>query len=173
MRIYLVGFMGSGKTYLGRQLASRLGFQFFDLDQEMERQTGKTISQIFEEEGETFFRNLEASSLRLTEKLSNCIIATGGGAPCFFQNMAWMNDHGITIYLQAKPDLLARRLENEAHQRPLLEGKNGQPLLDLIEKKLVERVGFYEQAHLSLEILDDGEEAEEELAKYLWRFVKI
>lgn len=150
--------MGSGKSYIGRPLAAKLGFQFVDVDDIIEHTEGVTIAQIFENKGETYFRQLESDILRGLGKWENIVIATGGGAACFHKNMSWMNEQGVTIYLKASPELLLSRLKNETHQRPLLAGRTDTDLLDFIENKLTERAQFYDKASLIIEQVSDGED---------------
>ncbi len=157
MKIFLVGFMGCGKSYVGRPLAAKLGFQFVDVDNIIEHTEGATVAQIFEKQGETYFRQLESDILKGLGKWENIVIATGGGAACFHNNMDWMNEHGVTIYLKASPELLLSRLKNETHQRPLLGGRNDMDLLNFIENKLIERTPFYEKASFIIEQVEDGE----------------
>lgn len=170
MRIYLVGFMGSGKSFLGKKIAENLHFRFIDLDEKIESGEGKTVSQIFSGDGEQAFRRLEAKYLRNTGELLNTVIATGGGTPCFFENMEWMNQNGLTIYLKTTPELLAARLSAEKSNRPLISGLDEKNLLDFIQKKLSERAWHYEQAHFELAIRKNGSEVAKEISEYLKRF---
>lgn len=147
-KVYLIGFMGSGKSFLGRQLAAQLALNFVDLDEQIEQKAGLVISQIFDRFGEDAFRALEQTVLQETEQLENTIVSTGGGAPCFFNNMEWMNQQGLTVYLQASPTLLAERLQSEMAHRPLLAHLSTAKLIQFIEDKVASRTGFYEQAHL-------------------------
>jgi shikimate kinase len=133
---------------------------------------GKTISQIFSESGEMEFRKMEAEYLRKTAQFSNSVIATGGGTPCFFENMEWMNNNGITIFLNASPGLISLRLATEKAKRPLLNSLTDEELAGFIQKKLAERIAFYHQAQLQLEILGDDDSAVSELSAYLKRFIK-
>lgn len=144
--IFLVGFMGCGKTTLGRKLAANLGIEFIDLDHLLEAHAGMTIAQYFEKFGEAAFRKLESEILQQTAYPEQAVIATGGGLPCFFDNMPWMNAHGKTIYIKLPPKTLAQRLENEKDERPLLREKQGDELVDFITGKLTEREPFYSQA---------------------------
>jgi len=146
MRIYLVGFMGSGKSSLGKRLAKRLDFPFIDLDDEMEQLSGKSIPEIFEQQGELQFRRLESETLRKTVEYSSAVVATGGGTPCYFDNMEFINRNGISVYLRLTPQSLAWRLENTHKKRPLLRNCKGENLLHYIESKLQEREQFYAQA---------------------------
>ncbi|NJN78937.1 MAG: shikimate kinase [Saprospiraceae bacterium] len=98
MNIYLIGFMGSGKSFIGKQLSEQLNFEFCDLDERIETAKNQSIASIFENKGETYFRKLESTILQKTANLKNTIIATGGGTACFFDNMEWMNENGKTIF---------------------------------------------------------------------------
>jgi shikimate kinase len=144
--IFLVGFMGCGKTTLGRKLASRLGYEFIDLDHILEAQVGISITEYFSSFGENAFRNLESEVLKQTTYPENAVISTGGGLPCFFDNMQWMNTHGKTVYIKLSPKTLADRLENEKDKRPVLNGAKGKDLVAFIEGKLTDRDKFYSQA---------------------------
>jgi len=146
--IFLIGFMGSGKTTLGRKLASRLGYPFMDLDHILEAQAGMTIAEYFSTHGEDAFRKLESEVLKQTQYPANAVISTGGGLPCFFDNMDWINSHGKSVYIKLSPKTLATRLENEKTHRPLLREKHGEDLITFIEEKLVEREPFYNRATL-------------------------
>jgi shikimate kinase len=145
--IFLIGFMGCGKTTLGRKLASRLGYAFMDLDDIFEAKAGMTIAEYFSAFGEDAFRKLESEVLKQTEYPENAVVATGGGLPCFFDNMDWMNAHGKTLYIKLSPKTLAGRLENEKDQRPVLRD-HGKDLVAFIAGKLAERDKFYEQASI-------------------------
>lgn len=149
--IFLIGFMGSGKTTVGKQLASLLQYDFIDLDEVIEKNEHSTISGLFDEKGEAYFRDKESYYLKSLESSINRIISTGGGAPCFFDNMQWMNAHGTTVYLRASPKLLADRLRNERDHRPLLKGKSDEEVIRFIEHKLEEREKFYLSAKVIAE----------------------
>ena len=146
MNVYLVGFMGSGKSYTGQQLATALNLPFVDLDVRLETQEGRSIGQIFETDGEAHFRQLEAKILRDTINEHSTIISCGGGAPCFHQNMDWINAHGLSIYLQASVELLAKRLKKGQAQRPLVRDFNETQLEAFIAERLSARESFYHQA---------------------------
>ncbi len=152
MKIFLIGFMGSGKTHWGKIWANRYGLQFFDHDEMIEQREQKTIDAIFERYGEDLFREKESALLKTFFQKDNAIIACGGGAPCFFDNMQWMNENGITIYLKATPAQIAERVINEKDKRPLLKKLNNGELLSFIEQKLTEREPFYNQAKIILPI---------------------
>jgi shikimate kinase len=146
MKIFFIGFMGCGKTTWSRKLATRLGYEFIDLDQLLEERAGMTIAEYFSIHGQDAFRELESSILKETPYAENSVISTGGGLPCFFDNMEWMNTHGQTLYIKLSPKTLAERLDKGKAERPLLHGLHGDELIDFIATKLKEREGFYEQA---------------------------
>jgi shikimate kinase len=140
--------MGSGKTYSGALLATLLGSPFADLDDQIVQNAGISISKIFEKHGEDYFRELESNVLRQTTHFQPSVISCGGGAPCFFDNMEWMNANGITVYLKTAPQLLAFRLRIEMQSRPLLNNYTESQLMDFIELRLEERELFYAQANI-------------------------
>jgi shikimate kinase len=145
-RVYLTGFMGSGKTTVGQMLARTLNWQFIDLDQHIEKQQGQSISHIFETKGEEVFRQMEHQALKEVAELSNVIISTGGGTPCFHGNMDLMNQSGLTIYLKLNAEILKDRLMPARKSRPLIAKKSSSELLVFIREKLAEREPWYEQA---------------------------
>lgn len=151
MRIFLIGFMGSGKTTIGRQLAKQLGLSFIDQDSLIESKMHMTVSEIFATHGEEFFRQTERAVLDELSERENIVVATGGGAPCFEGNIDLMNNTGITIYLKTSPGVLAARLRNANSTRPLIAGKSEPELLAYINTKLTEREPFYEKARLSID----------------------
>lgn len=146
--IFLVGYMGCGKTTMGKKLASRLGYAFIDLDHVLEAQVGKTITQYFADHGEAAFRELESSVLKNTEYPAKAVVSTGGGLPCFFDNMDWMKQHGKVVYIKLNAKTLAARLENNKDDRPILRHKHGDELVAFIDEKLAEREPFYSQANI-------------------------
>ena len=152
--IYLIGYMGSGKTQLGRELAAAVNFQFRDLDFEIEKCLKAPINVIFENFGETRFREEES---RLLRDLSSpqTIIATGGGTPVYFDNLEWMRQHGLVIYLKGSVSFLASRLKTERQQRPLIRALSDAELPEFIEHHLIRRNPFYEKAHKVVNIEDD------------------
>lgn len=148
MLIFLVGFMGCGKSYTGRKLAPLLGFDYVDMDRVIEAQESMSIKEIFEQKGETYFRNLEHQYLLDLDTNQNKVISTGGGVPCFFNNMEIMNEKGITIYLNRSKSVVIPRLLQGAHKRPLIQNMDEETLSTFYDAKLAERAPFYEKAQL-------------------------
>ena len=150
-RIFLIGYMGSGKTTVGQLLATQLGYSFIDMDNHIEGKLFKSVSQIFAELGEDQFRMLEKQCLHEVAEFDQVIISTGGGVPCFFDNMKYMNKQGVTVYLKLSSADLAERLElSHANKRPLLANRKGEELLHFISEELVKREPFYSQAAFSV-----------------------
>jgi shikimate kinase len=149
--IYLIGFMGSGKSTAGNKLASLLGWSFLDLDSEVERRAGKTISEIFSQNGEDFFRKLETEVLRDLKSHTDTVISTGGGTPCHSENMNFMLENGLTIYLKMTPSDLITRLSDSAGKRPLIKDLNQVQLLSFIEEKLASRRSSYERSEITVD----------------------
>lgn len=143
--------MGCGKTTAGKELAKKLGYKFIDVDNLIEAAQGVTIAQIFEMQGEDAFRKIEQEMLATTFELSDAIIATGGGAPCFYNNMEDINNNGLSIYIEMSPKALISRLKGGLLERPLLKGKSNEELLDFVSIALEYRSPFYEQ---SIETVD-------------------
>lgn len=144
--------MGSGKTTVGRQLAKSLGLSFYDLDWYIEMRYHKTVAQIFEERGEDGFRELERNMLHEVAEFENIVLACGGGTPCFFDNMDYMNSLGETVYLQAEPDVLATHLKMGKVVRPLIQGKNDEELIEYIKQSLNVREPYYTKAKHILDV---------------------
>lgn len=144
--IFLIGYMGSGKTTTGKLLAKKLNLQFIDTDMFIENRYCKSISAIFEEKGETGFREIERRILLEILDFENVVVSTGGGTPCFFDNMDLMNQSGITVYLKASVDELAERLKNGKQKRPLVKGKDLEEIKTCIAANLEKREHFYNQA---------------------------
>jgi len=165
MKVFLIGFMGCGKSTKAKQLAHRLECPVIDLDAEIVTKSGKTIAEYFEAYGEQGFRNFESEMLKTYPYPETCVIATGGGLPCFFDNMDWMNANGETVYLQMEPAQLVSRLHNR-QKRPLIKDMDDEQLLAFIQVKLKERDQFYKQAKLVINAFDlDAERLEEEIVK--------
>ncbi|MGE5393471.1 MAG: shikimate kinase [Candidatus Saccharibacteria bacterium] len=164
MRIYLIGYMGCGKSTLGRKLAAALQLSFIDLDTFLEEKYFKTILQIFAEEGEAGFRLKEQKVLHEVAAFDNIIVATGGGAPCFFDNMEVMNQSGFCIFLDVDTHSLVNRLIHAKTERPIIKGKSPEELYDFIEEMMQKRRPFYEKAHY---ILKGGEIRPEQVIELL------
>ncbi len=155
MKIFLIGFMGCGKTHWGRQLSHKLQLPFFDLDSLIEEREGKTITEIFAELGEEYFRMLEKDVLHLfTESHESFVMATGGGAPCFFNNIDYMKRRGTAVWINCSIDCLYNRLIKEKETRPLIRSIPDNELRAFIIRKYGDRKIFYQQAQL---ILDEEE----------------
>ncbi|TKC59928.1 shikimate kinase [Pedobacter hiemivivus] len=146
MKIFLVGFMGCGKSTMGKKLAVKLGYEFIDLDHQIEKSLDTTIADYFSIHGEAAFRKLESETLKNFDYPANAVVATGGGAPCFFDNMEWMNANGLSIYIEMSAAALAKRLEGGKEKRPLLRDLNEAQMIEFIESKLLERDVFYKRA---------------------------
>lgn len=145
-RILLVGFMASGKTTLGKALASDLGLQFVDLDHYIENRYHCTIAQLFAERGEEAFRQIERNILHEVAEFEDVVISTGGGTPCFFDNMDYMNAQGTTVFLEASPEVIYTRLTIARVQRPLVKGKTANELRQYITEMLEHRASYYTRA---------------------------
>jgi shikimate kinase len=150
-KIFLLGFMGSGKSTAGRKLAIRLHWSFIDLDKKIEQIAGMKISDIFTYKGESVFREIETKTLQGLSDISNAVISTGGGTPCFGNNMDFMLENGLTIYLRMTPDALEQRLLKSKGERPLLKGISSDDLKDYIVRKLEEREKWYMKALMVIE----------------------
>jgi shikimate kinase len=150
MKIFLIGFMGCGKSTMGKKLAVKLGYDFIDLDHEIEKNIGMAISAYFAAHGEAAFRKLESETLKNFDYPANTVVATGGGAPCFFDNMDWMNANGLSMYIEMPAAALAKRLESGKEKRPLLRDLNETQMIEFIDHKLTERDVFYKRATLTI-----------------------
>lgn len=145
-RIFLIGYMGSGKTTLGRALAKELGLQFIDMDSYIETRFCKTISKIFAEKGEDGFREIERRILHEVGDFEDVIISTGGGTPCFFDNVEYMNGQGTTVFLDVPEERLFIRLSIARNNRPLIKDKSDDELRNFITEQLAKRRPHYEKA---------------------------
>jgi shikimate kinase len=148
MKVFIVGFMGSGKTTYGRELAKLTNLDFFDLDQEIEKNCQLSIPQIFSDFGESFFREKESETLDNVLKKDNIVIATGGGTVVFNNNMLKMNKAGITLFLKLNCNTLYKRVYQNQDSRPLLKGKNPETLRSYIFTEYRKRMVYYRQAML-------------------------
>ena len=147
-RIFLMGYMGAGKTTVGKKLSKQLNLSFIDLDYYIEGRYHKEIRQLFAERGEEAFRDIERRMLHEVASFEDVLVSTGGGTPCFFDNMEFMNDTGTTVYLKVSVDELANRLEVCKQTRPVLQNRSGEELKQFIADSLENRRPFYEQAQI-------------------------
>lgn len=169
-RLFLIGYMGAGKTTLGRELAKVMNLEFIDLDHYIQARYLKTVNQIFEEKGEAGFRQIERSLLHEICEIEDAIISTGGGTPCFFDNMEYMNSKGRTVYLKGTPEALAKRLNTSKEKRPLIRGKNEEELYEFIKESLDKRDPFYLQAQI---VFDTSELiTRDEVGKFVERLIE-
>lgn len=151
-KIFLIGFMGSGKSTLGKKIAKQIGYSFFDLDAEIENDEKRTITEIFNCDGEKYFRNLESKKISsLKDNHNNLVVALGGGTPCFNNNMETIKELGPTIYLKYNPGILASRLLNAKTKRPLIANKTNEEVKVFVEELLRERELVYLQSSLRIE----------------------
>ncbi len=155
-RVILIGYMGSGKTTLGKALSKATGMMFYDLDWYIESRMHKSVSQIFSEQGEDAFRKIEYNMLHEVAEFENVIISCGGGTPCFFDNIDYLNQQGDVVYLKANPETLCNHLAMAKTERPLLKDKSREELVEYITEHLKERAPFYEKANhiLDVSVLD-------------------
>lgn len=151
-RIILIGYMGSGKTTVGKALAESMKLPFYDLDWYIESRMRKSVSQIFAERGEEGFRNIEHNMLHEVAEFEDVIISCGGGTPCFFDNMEYLNSQGDVVYLKAEPAVLCKHLQMGKGKRPLLESKTSEELIGFITEQLAKREKFYSQARYTLDV---------------------
>lgn len=149
-KIFLVGMMGSGKSYWTKKMAKWIKSAGYDLDDLIEMNEEKTIAEIFSEEGEDQFRKTEAKILRWFKEKKKYVLATGGGTPCFQDNMAWMKKEGIVIWLDESVEILVKRLSEEKDHRPLIANLNDAALTKFIQDKLVDRHAYYSQSNYRL-----------------------
>jgi shikimate kinase len=154
MKIFLIGMMGSGKSFWKKSLSEKLKIGGYDLDQVITSVEEQSISEIFESEGETYFRKTEAKLLRWFGEKKSFILATGGGTACFHQNMEWMNQQGLTIWLNESIEVLSERLKSEMDHRPILKNVETVNLSQFLEHQLKERLPFYSQAKIILNSKD-------------------
>lgn len=173
MQFFLTGFMGSGKSTVGRALAGSLGIPFLDLDNAIKTASGQSIPAIFKEKGEAFFRDLEREILQGLNSTSSKVIATGGGTPCYKDNLDWMLENGIVFYLKCDPDLLYQRVSRSpVSERPILQGKNKEELIQFITNRLQQREPFYARAHFIIDGSAPLDSLVKDLAAYCTRFKK-
>lgn len=151
-RIILIGYMGAGKTTIGRALAKELGLDFYDLDWYIENRRRKKIPQIFEELGEEGFRKIEHNMLHEVAEFEDVIISCGGGTPCFFDNIDYMNQQAQVVYLHCTPEVLHGHLMMGRVERPLIKGKSPEELISFIKEQLATREQYYTKARYTLDV---------------------
>ncbi len=149
--VYIIGFMGSGKSTAGKKLAAALGWTFIDLDRQIETAAGKSIPEIFSQDGEEKFRSLETEVLRSLKSHVKTIVSTGGGTPCHADNMTFMIDTGVTVYLKMSTSQLVSRLLGSTGERPVLKNVPDDKLYGFIDEKLAVREKFYNKANIIIE----------------------
>jgi shikimate kinase len=167
--IFLIGPMGSGKSYLGKKLAMRCSLLFLDLDELIETGEGASISDLFATHGETRFRELEAHYLRQVPPHS--MVATGGGTPCFHDNMQWINESGYSIFLDVSLPILVKRLWQEKAHRPLIAPLTVEELPDFLEKMLAQRKRWYRQAQFIYPVDSENLPVEEDIYHTFLKFI--
>jgi len=158
-RIYIVGYMGAGKTTAAKRIATRLGWDVVDTDAMFEEKYRISIHDFFEKYDEQLFRKLESEVLKTTENMEHTVISTGGGLACFYDNMEWMNQHGTTVFMRISPEAAADRILHSKRKRPLTENKTEAELADYIRQHYAERLPFYEQAKITVKSEDFDLEA--------------
>lgn len=158
MKIFLIGMMGTGKTYWCKKLAKKLKVGGYDLDFLIESHEERSIAEIFAEEGEAYFRRAESRILHWFKEKKSFVLATGGGTPCFLENMQWMNEQGITVWIDEPVEVLVARLLPEKEHRPLIKNLSDAELKQFLTDKLVQRYPFYHQAtyHLQGDAISDA-----------------
>ena len=157
--------MGSGKSYWGSQWAPKIGYEFYDLDEIIEKEEGMPVLDIFETKGESYFRIKEAELLRSLASHDNCIISCGGGTACFHNNLDWILENGYAIYLSAAPQYLFEKIMSDTEKRPLVKNINEAEILFFIEQKLRERLPFYARANKTMSVSDIDETTWKKLSR--------
>ena len=167
MKVFLIGFMGCGKTHWGKLLSEKLKIPFFDLDSKIAEQEDQSIAEIFEQKGEEYFRLMERDVLQLiTESHDSFIMATGGGTPCFYNNIDYLKKKGLVVWLNCATNTLHARLKKEKTSRPLISEKGDDELREFIVRKYSSRKIYYQQANL---ILQDEQITLEELVRRIFK----
>lgn len=169
IRIILIGYMGAGKTTIGKALAKALDVPFYDLDWYIESRMRRTVKQIFDAEGEEGFRRIEHNMLHEVAEFENVVLSCGGGTPCFFDNIDYINRQGQVVYLKAEPDVLYQHLQMGKGVRPLLLGKTAEEVKAYIVEQLAYREQFYSKARYTLDInlLDNFKKIDDTVRKLL------
>lgn len=149
-RIYLVGYMGAGKSSVAKKVANKTGWFPYDLDILFEEKYKISVSDFFRKYGEDTFRKLESELLKKTADINQGVIATGGGTPCFFDNMNWMNENGVTVFLKVSQQTSITRLLHSKKKRPLLQDKNESEMMNFIQEQYRFRMPFYQKAQFEV-----------------------
>ena len=142
--------MGAGKTTAARRLAHRLGWEVADTDALFEEKYKSSVNDFFNKYDEPLYRKLESEVLKATESLENTVISTGGGTACYFDNMEWMNQHGLTVFMRISPQAAVDRVIHSRHKRPLVEGKSEEELTEFVNRHYASRKPFYEKAQITV-----------------------
>ncbi len=167
-KIILVGYMGTGKSAIGKKLAKVLGIDFIDLDHYIEEKEEQEITTIFEKKGELYFRKVEKKySEQLLSSNYNFILATGGGTPCYYNNMKFINEKSISFFINTPLNILVERLAKNKNQRPLIKHLNNDELMEFIAKHLFERNQFYQEANYAITNNTTVNDAVKEIIKLL------
>lgn len=153
-KVYIVGYMGAGKTTAARRLAQRLGWGVADTDALFEEKYKISVNDFFNKYDEPLYRKLESEVLKSTESLENVVVSTGGGTACYFDNMEWMNQHGLTVFLRISPQAAVDRVIHSRHKRPLVEGKTEEELTEFVQRHYTSRLPYYEQAQITVKAED-------------------
>jgi shikimate kinase len=158
MKLFLIGMMGTGKSYWSKKLSKKLKVGGYDLDFLVETHEERTIAEIFAEDGEPYFRKTEANVLRWFGEKKAFVLATGGGSPCFEHNMEWMNSQGVTVWIDEPIEVLLERLKPEKAHRPLIQNLSDEELHQFLASKLAERNSFYQRSahHLQGNAISDA-----------------
>jgi len=174
IRIILIGYMGAGKTTVGKALAAELGVPFYDLDWFITTRYRRSVPEIFAERGEEGFRDLEHRMLHEAAEFEDIVLSCGGGTPCFYDNMDYMNSLADTIYLKAAPEVLAMHLKMGKGRRPLIEGKSHEELEVYIQESLQAREPYYSKAKYTLDVsLLDNESKIQESVRLIREMLKV
>lgn len=176
MKIFVVGYMASGKTTFGKALAEKLDTSYIDLDNYIEEKHSKSITELFAERGEEGFRELEKESLReAVEAYPDVVVSCGGGTPCFYDNMSYLNENGITVFLETSIPILISRLQDENEKRPLMAGKTDEEIRQKVLSQLCDRLPFYMESKLKWhgDDLDDKEQIEANVTNFIESYPSI
>lgn len=160
--------MGAGKTTTARRLAQRMGWEVVDTDALFEEKYKISVNDFFNKYDEPLYRKLESEVLKATESLEHVVVSTGGGTACYFDNMEWMNQHGLTVFMRISPQAAVDRVIHSRHKRPLAEGKSEEELTEFVNRHYASRMPFYEQAQITVKSEDfDLEDAIKKISELL------